>query len=103
VIPLLYIPDAQVYPPQINNGYSYFDGGDTEILIEFGAWNKEVALQWSGEADYILIEERSFKGWLRDHVTSNKFVELEPTPAITGCRDDSQIRIFKSIDETNSE
>jgi hypothetical protein len=102
IVPLLYIPEAQVYPPQINDGYSYFDGGDPDTLLKYGAWNEELARQWADEADFILLEERSFKGWLRDHVTSSDFVELGPTPDITGCRDDSQIKIFKRVHETTS-
>jgi len=37
------------------------------------------------QADFILIEERSFKGWLRDLVTSGGFQALEPTPLTVQC------------------
>jgi hypothetical protein len=93
--PLLYIPEARIFPPQINDGYSYKIGEDTDVLLSYGFWNDELANQWLGEADYILVEERTFRGRVSDAVASGTYVELEPTPPQVLCRDDSRIRIFK--------
>ena len=96
-VPLLYVPDIRIYPSQINDGYSMVDGDDLDLILKFGRWNEKLAIQWTKEADFILIEERSFKGWLRDIITTGKYQELEPTPPTVYCRDNSQIRIFKRL------
>jgi hypothetical protein len=95
VVPLLYVPDIQIYTAQINGGYSLFDIGDPDTLVKFGYWNRDLAEQWAYEADYVLIEERSYKGWLRDIVTAGGYQELESTPPVVVCRDDAHIHIFK--------
>ena len=96
VVPLLYAPEVAIYPPQINGGYSYFDIGDSDTLLRLGYWNEELSHQWAEQdADYILIEERSFKGWLRELVEGGGFEQLPPTPPIVPCREDAQIRIFR--------
>jgi hypothetical protein len=95
-VPLLYVPDIRIFPAQINDGYSFLESGDDlDLMVRFGRWNEALAHQWADQADFILIEERSFKGWLRDLVTSGGFQALEPTPLTVQCRENSQILIFK--------
>jgi len=95
IVPLLYVPGISIYPPQINGGYSFKIGGNPEALLKYGFWNEKLARKWAGEADYILLEMRSYKGWLRNLVNSGEFDELAPTPPQVYCREDAHIRIFR--------
>lgn len=97
-IPLLYVPEARIYPAQINDGYSMLEiGSDAETVTRFGRWNEALAHAWADEADVILIEERQFRGWLRSLVRSGGFEELEASPPTAACREDSAIRIFRRL------
>jgi 4-amino-4-deoxy-L-arabinose transferase-like glycosyltransferase len=94
-VPLLYLPNIKIFPAQINDGYSMYTSGDNDTILKFGGWNMDLALQWLKEADIILIEERSFKGWIRDAVLSGNYEEIEPSPPSVYCSEGSQILIFK--------
>ena len=95
VIPMLYLEDVEIFPAQINGDYSFRLGGASEELEKFGFWSEELALQWAEEADYILIEERFYTGWLKELVESDNYDELEPTEPILSCRRNSAIHIFR--------
>jgi hypothetical protein len=45
----------------------------------------------------VLIEQRSFEGWLKEIINSGNYTELEPTAPAVPCRGNSQIRIFRNI------
>ena len=96
-MPLLYAPNIQIYPAQINGDYSFLIGGDPDRILRFGKWNQELAERWANEADIILIEEHFYEGWLKLLVKTGSFRELEPTLSTVSCRSDSQIRIFQRI------
>ena len=94
---LLYQPDLKFYPAQFNNVYSYREGGDPVELEKSGLWNETLARQWAEEADYILIAERYYSGWLADYVESGKFLELSPTSPLNPCRPESRIHIYRRL------
>ncbi len=97
-MPLLYIPGIQIYPAQINGDYSFLSAGeDLDRIARLGRWNQVLASEWATEADYVLIEQRKFRGWLRDLMLSGGYEELSPTPPTVYCRENSQIRIFKRV------
>jgi hypothetical protein len=96
-VPLLYIPGAITFTPQIEGSYSRFVGGDADKLLRFGLWNEEIAQEWARESDFILIKERYYEGWLKELVESEAFDELEPTPSTVECRPDARIHIFQRI------
>jgi len=96
-VPLLYITDSQTFSPLIEGSYSRYVGGDKDTLLRFGLWNEEIAREWAGDADYLLIKERYLEGWLKELVESGKFDELEPTPPVVDCRNDSRIHIFQRL------
>ena len=54
-IPLLYLKEARIFPPQINNGYTYRGGGESDALAKYGFLNEVLARKWAQQADYILI------------------------------------------------
>ncbi|MBL7162779.1 MAG: glycosyltransferase family 39 protein [Anaerolineales bacterium] len=93
-VPLLYLPDVEIYPPQINNGYSFRLGGDPDDLARYGWWSRELAEQWIQEADVILIEARLHGGFATSFVESEAFDEVSPTPPLVPCRSNSPIHIF---------
>jgi hypothetical protein len=97
IVPLLYVSGIKIYPPQINDGYSYVEGGDPQTLLKFGLWNKVLGERWSKEADFILIEKRSYDGWLKEYVNSGYFEELPTAPPTVLCREDYAIRIFRRL------
>lgn len=94
-VPLLYVPDIEIFPAQINGDYTIYAGSDSERLGQFGFWNDELARQWASEADTILIARHYYSGWLKDYVNDGQFDELEPTPQSAHCESDAQIRIFR--------
>ncbi len=94
-VTLLYIPGINVYPAQLNDGYSFKLEGDRELLLRKGLWNKELALDWIDEADYVLIEDRSYSGWHKEAILSGNFKELDPTPLQVSCQPDSWIHVFR--------
>jgi len=97
--PLLYVSGIRIFPAQINDGYSYIvEGDDSELLKRRGRWNYDLAREWASQADYVLIEQRSYDGWLKDFVLERDYQELEPSPPAVPCRANSQIRVFKNSD-----
>jgi len=97
-VPLLYVPGIQIYPAQINGDYSFLNAGeDLDMITRFGRWNQALASQWATEADFVLVEQRRFRDWLRDMMLSGEYEELSPIPPTVNCRDNSQIRIFKRL------
>jgi hypothetical protein len=95
VVPMLYIPGASIYPPQINNKYSLKLGGDTEEMLRIGLWNDDLANKWRQEADFIIVEERKYNSEWKAFLESGKFDELPRSPTTTPCRDDASLRIFR--------
>lgn len=97
-VPLLYVPGIRIYPAQINGDYSFLStGDDLDLINRFGRWNQTLASQWASEADYVLIEQRKFRDWMRDLMLSGGYEELPSIPPTVSCRDNSQIRIFKRL------
>jgi hypothetical protein len=95
VVPLLYVPDIKIYPPQLNGDYSYKNYGDPDQLLKYGWWSIPLADQWINEADFILLQQRYYDEWYRKRLKSGAFEELESTQPTVYCEDNTHIRIFK--------
>ncbi len=97
VVPLLYLSQVKIYPPQVNGDYSFNLGLDSDGLERYGFWNQELADAWVHQADYVLIQQRYYRDWLAEVITRGRYQELEPTELTAACRPDSRIRIFRRI------
>jgi hypothetical protein len=95
VVPLLYAPEINIYPPQINDGYAVRIGGETQEIARWGLWNEELAEQWKEEADYIIVEDRYYNNEWKTFLESGRYVELEPSTSTAPCRDNARLRIFR--------
>ena len=63
---LLYLPKVEIYPPQLNNVFSFSldaNNSDSDKLLKFGYWNQALKVQWMAEADLVLLEARQYEDW----------------------------------------
>lgn len=90
-VPLLYIPEAQILPPQLNGGYSFRIGGDTEIIHRLSYWDEPLRTRWLQEAAYLLIEDRYYDDFWVD---TGDWVHLAQTPPVNMCREGAGIHIL---------
>jgi hypothetical protein len=100
-VPLIYLDQPMIFPPQLNGVYSYRYGGDPIALSRFGHWNAELAQTWLQEADYVLLQEKDYTGWLAMHLNSGDFDQRTPTPPTNPCETASSILIFHRIASTS--
>jgi hypothetical protein len=94
--PLLSIPEARIYPAQLNGDYTYRLAGDPADLRRFGSWNAEMAADWLADSDYVVMDNLK-PGVASAELELSEFEELEPTPPLLPCQSDSIIRIFRRI------
>jgi hypothetical protein len=94
----LYMPDVNIYPPQMNHVHSYFIGGEADTLLRYSQWNEELAQQWLEEADYILLQNRE-KVYLTDEMLeSGEYVNIMSAPRAERCRWQSVIQVYRRAD-----
>jgi hypothetical protein len=94
--PMTYVPDVRIFPPQINDGYTYRTGGDPNLLYRFSHWNAELNEEWKAKADIFIIEEKRYSDW-KDFLNPQKFEEYQRPPASPSCTDGSGLRIFHRL------
>jgi hypothetical protein len=92
--PLLYLPGVDIFPPQINNGYSFLSHGDSAELFKFGYWNEEMDAQWKATADFFILEEQRYPEWV-EFLNPEQFDEYARTPVGTSCLEGTHLRIFR--------
>jgi hypothetical protein len=94
----LYMPDVNVYPPQLNHVHSYFIGGESDVLLRYDQWNDELARQWLADADYIMVQNTE-KVYLTDEMLeSGQYVKVMSAPKAEKCRWQSAIQVYKRVD-----
>ncbi len=100
-VPLLYLPDIEIFPAQLNGVYSFKRGGEPQRLAAFGLWNQALAETWAAQAEVILIPGSVFQdpgqAWLLAMVESGAFDELAPTPPVHPCSPRSQLHLFLRV------
>lgn len=93
----LYLPDVQVYPPQMNHVHSFFFGGDAETLLRYGFWNDELARRWLAEADYILVEAGELQDWEEQILETDTYLKVLSTRKVERCRWQSVISVYRRV------
>ena len=94
--PMVYVPEARIFPIQINDGYTYRIGGDPETLHRFNHWNDALGREWKETADVFIIEGKRFSTW-KDYLTPQAFEEYAPPPTAPTCYEGGELRIFHRI------
>lgn len=94
--PMIYAPQANIFPPQINNGYTFYIGGDPGELYYFSHWNAELAGRWRNEADIFVIEAKRYADW-KDFLTPQEFQEFAKPADSPSCVEGAELRIFQRL------
>jgi hypothetical protein len=94
----LYMPDVQVYPPQLNHVHSYNIGGDPDVLLRYGLWNGELAQRWLAEADYIMVQNTEKVYLTEEMLESGDYVKVMSVPRAERCRWQSAIQVYRRAD-----
>jgi hypothetical protein len=91
--PLLYVPDVRIFPPQINGGYTYRTGGDTDTIFRLNHWNDDLKEQWKNSADIFIIEAKRYSAW-KEFLNPQDFQEYEKPLTAPSCNEGAGLRIF---------
>ncbi|NJN79101.1 MAG: hypothetical protein HC797_00740 [Anaerolineales bacterium] len=94
--PIVYVPHARIFPPQINDGYTYHIGGDPDTLFYFSHWNSDLDLRWRAEADIFIIEAKRYATW-KDFLTPQEFQEFSKPADSPSCTEGAELRIFQRL------
>lgn len=94
-VALLYLENVEIYPSQLNGDYSFRLGGDPVELTRYGWWDESLGRQWLRDADYILVYQKYFRGWLAEALKEGNYEELSPTDSVAPCLPNAQLRIFR--------
>jgi hypothetical protein len=95
VVPMLYLPGASLYLPQIDQDYTYSLGGNPQEMLRIGLWNDELAEKWKQEADFVIVAEHKYNSEWAEFLESDQFDELSRSPSVAPCRDNYHLRIFR--------
>lgn len=96
----LYLPEVEIYTPQLNHVHSYRIGGDPDALLRRSLWNEELAAQWLKEADYIMVQGAE-KVYLTDEMLeSGEYVKVMSAPKAERCRWQSVITVYQRTGTT---
>ena len=95
-MPMVYIPNVRFFPPQINDGYTYRIGGDSDTLFRFSHWNSELNDQWMDSADVFIIEAKRYSTW-KEFLNPQEFEEYQKPITAPSCEDGAGLRIFHRL------
>ena len=95
----LYLPDVQIYPPQMNHVHSFYIGGDSDTLFRFSHWNEELARKWLDEADYIMFQTTEQVYLTDEMLGSGEYVKVMASPKAERCRWQSVINVYQRVEQ----
>ncbi len=94
--PMVYVPNVRIFPPQINDGYTYRIGGDPDTLFRFSHWNSELNDQWMSSADVFIIEAKRYSTW-KKYFNPQEFEEYQKPITAPSCEVGAGLRIFHRL------
>ncbi len=88
---LLYVPNIQIFPQQLDGQWNFYEGGDNNTLARLGRWNDGLAKLWRDEADVFIIQQADFPNW-QVYLSGSKFVEIPQLRVPMNCTPDTFLR-----------
>lgn len=91
---LLYMPEVDVFPAQLNREFSLRLAEDEDQLKKLGYWNEDLARSWVRAADFVLVQ-RSYMAEFRALVPALELREEYRAPKVEACRRGTRISILE--------
>lgn len=99
---LLYLPDVEIFPPQLNTSFNFVDVSEPEEsdeIYRFGYWDEDLKTDWLAQADYLLISGERIERW-EDTPALDSYQLVETTAPYENCRPTkSIIYIYQHINK----
>ncbi len=90
----LYLPDIEIYPPQLNHLHAYYQNGDSDSLLRLGRYNNLLADQWYEGSNYILLEKEYAKKWEMDAIAADRLTQISDIPPLGNCESAGHLELF---------
>jgi hypothetical protein len=90
---LLYLPEVEIFPPQLNNEYNFVyssDPKESEQIFRVGFWDDHLRENWIMEADYLVIAGQQIRDW-QPRLRSTEFVLAAEIAPYEGCLPDETV------------
>lgn len=94
-IPLLYLRDVKIFPPQLDGAYSFYFGGDTRQLLKLGYWNEQAAREWIDQSDFLFLDVRSESSNYQPLQDRSGWTTIHETDSTDPCNPRSSIHILR--------
>lgn len=90
---LLYLPDIEIFPQQLDTTWNYINTADTDAAARYGFWNDAMDEQWKAQANVFLIQQ-VFYMTMQSEVSHEDFNEYPTLYLPLNCEAATNLRIF---------
>jgi hypothetical protein len=91
---LLYVPNIEIHPQELDGQWNYWLDGDPATLSRLGHWNLALAEQWRQEADVIIIQQGYIDSNWQTFLNSGEYTEVLKTKEFLNCTPDSSLLVY---------
>ncbi|MBN2044941.1 MAG: hypothetical protein JW757_07985 [Anaerolineales bacterium] len=85
---LLYLPEIEIFPPQLNTSFNFIGRSspeDSNEIYRFGYWDEYLKEEWLEEADVLLIPSQFASRW-QEELTSEAWLTIGELGPYESCR-----------------
>lgn len=93
----LYLPEVEIFPPQLNHVHGFYREGDEQELLRMGRYNNHLAGKWFATADFILIEKEWVKKWQTETLDSSSFIQVGSEYPLGNCDAAGKLLLYQRV------
>ncbi len=85
---LLYLPDAEIFPPQLNTDFNFVlhsEPEESDEIYRFGYWDQTLRQAWLEQADYLIIPGQTIEDW-EAGIAAGNWRQVGVTAPYESCR-----------------
>jgi hypothetical protein len=99
---LLYLPEIEIFPPQLNTSFNYVDVSspeDSNEIYRFGYWDDTLKVEWFDQAEYFVASAQRYNR-LRSPLNQSAFEQIAITSPYETCQaKHTSVYVFQKSDE----
>lgn len=99
---LLYLPDVEVFPPQLNTSFNFVENAtpeESDEIYRFGYWDEYLRADWLEQAGYLVVPGERYNRF-EDIIVPSQYERVGTTSPYNTCQPGkTQIYVFRQIDK----